>query len=135
MQMKYTLYIGRKIRALRRVKGWSQERLAKAACCSPKTISNLENNKYIPDLKRLIMVCNALNTSLEEVLSFALRKNADPIKVSANKPDEYPLFVKRIPIRTTYSATHLEHLEAIAQKLPYLSEAKTQILCQLLDLW
>lgn len=133
--MKYTLYIGRKIRALRRVKGWSQERLAKAACCSPKTISNLENNKYVPDLKRLVMVCNALNTGLEEVLSFALKKSADPIKASADKPDEYPLFVKRVPIRTPYSAVHLENLEIIAQKLPYLSEEKTQILCQLLDLW
>lgn len=59
--------IGDRIRALRNVKGWSQEELAHRADLHPSHMGRLERGEENVTLESLEKVTNALGTTLEEL--------------------------------------------------------------------
>ncbi len=124
----------KKIRVLRKLKGLSQEKLAEYVHCNYKTISNLENDKYTPDLKQIINICDVLDVSLDALFSNAPVKK-EGFLPAGEKADEYPVFVKRIPLHPRHTRQQIEDMEYTTQKLPHLTEAQLTVLRRLVDLF
>ncbi len=61
--------LGNKIKATRRQKGLTQEKLAESVSCNTSHISNIENNYTKVSLNVLLAIANALDTSIDSLLS------------------------------------------------------------------
>lgn len=61
--------LGSKIKAIRQSKGLTQENLAEMVSCNTSHISNVENNHTKVSLNVLLSIANALNTSIDYLLS------------------------------------------------------------------
>lgn len=61
--------ISKKIRELRIEKGYTQEYIANMADVNTSHISNIENNRVRISLPTLVHVCNALDTTVDYILS------------------------------------------------------------------
>lgn len=61
--------IGSKLREIRISKGLTQEYVATIANVNVSHISNIENNRVKISLQTLIFICNALNVTVDFVLS------------------------------------------------------------------
>lgn len=57
---------GKKLRDLRKAKGFTQEALAEKAEIDEKHLSRIENGKYFPTYSTLSKLLKALGTSLDE---------------------------------------------------------------------
>ncbi|WP_461243631.1 helix-turn-helix domain-containing protein [Secundilactobacillus muriivasis] len=60
--------IGDNLKRLRRAKNYSQIGLAKLSGVSQTTISDAENNLYIPNIKKLLSLARALNVNISDLL-------------------------------------------------------------------
>lgn len=67
--------IGKKIRDIRIEKRLTQEYIANMADVNTSHISNIENNRVKISLPTLVHVCNALDTTVDHILS---EEYADP---------------------------------------------------------
>ena len=56
------------IKKYRIQQGYSQEVLAEKLYVSRQTISNWENNKSLPDIHNLLMMCSLFNVSLDDLV-------------------------------------------------------------------
>lgn len=65
---------GRRIRELRRARGFSQARLAEAADVTPLTISNIERGVNPPSFTRLARLADALDVEIRELFLFEHRR-------------------------------------------------------------
>lgn len=61
--------IGRKLKETRTSKGLTQEYIANMADVNTSHISNIENNRVKVSLPTLIHICNALNVTVDYILS------------------------------------------------------------------
>ena len=61
--------IGEKLRTIRLSKNLTQEYIANAADVNTSHISNIENNRVKVSLSTLVQICNALDTTVDYVLS------------------------------------------------------------------
>ncbi|MGN0710716.1 MAG: helix-turn-helix domain-containing protein [Anaerovoracaceae bacterium] len=61
--------LGIKIKEVRQEKGLTQENLAELVGCNTSHISNIENNHTKVSLNVLLAISNALNTSIDYLLS------------------------------------------------------------------
>lgn len=61
--------LGLKIKAIRQTKGLTQDNLAEMVKCNTSHISNIENNHTKVSLNVLLAIANALNTSIDYLLS------------------------------------------------------------------
>lgn len=61
--------LGQRIKALRISKNLTQDNLAQAVDCNVSHISNIENNHTKVSLVVLLAIANALNTSIDYLLS------------------------------------------------------------------
>lgn len=57
--------MGRRLRDLRKAKGWSQEKLAEKSGISVKAIQNAERDTHDPSLFSVICIADALGCSLD----------------------------------------------------------------------
>ena len=62
--------IGKKIRAVRKKKGLSQEELAESAKVNLRTIQRIENNESEPRGKTLNLICQVLDLNAEDILDY-----------------------------------------------------------------
>jgi len=62
--------IGTKIKKIRLNKGLSQQELAQLAKVNLRTIQRIEKNKNQPHGKTLNLICEALETNIEEILEY-----------------------------------------------------------------
>lgn len=62
-------FIGKRIREVRISKGLTQEYLANIANINTSHISNIENNRVKISLSTLVHVCNAMNVTVDYILS------------------------------------------------------------------
>lgn len=70
MQQKIDyLKLGIKIKELRQTNGLTQDTLAEMVNCNTSHISNIENNHTKISLNMLLAIANALNTSIDFLLS------------------------------------------------------------------
>lgn len=60
--------IGKQLREIRQKKGYTQEYIAKMAGVNTSHISNIENNHVRISLQTLILVCNALDVTVDYIL-------------------------------------------------------------------
>lgn len=61
--------LGIKIKEIRQSKGLTQDTLAEMVSCNTSHISNIENNHTKVSLNVLLAIANALNTSIDYLLS------------------------------------------------------------------
>ena len=61
--------IGEKLRTIRLSKNLTQEYIANVADVNTSHISNIENNRVKVSLSTLVQICNALDTTVDYVLS------------------------------------------------------------------
>lgn len=61
--------LGIKIKEVRQAKGLTQDNLAEIVSCNTSHISNIENNHTKVSLNVLLAIANALNTSIDFLLS------------------------------------------------------------------
>lgn len=73
--MKETL--GHKIKALRKIKNLSQEKLADKADLSQQHISRIENGLTFPCVSTLNKIANVLNTPIDELIDNDIKKMED----------------------------------------------------------
>lgn len=75
--------IGQNIINLRKKNNLTQQDLAKLINVSPKTISSYENNRNLPNIEILVLMAEAMNTSIDEIVGF--NKNAEEINLTYQK--------------------------------------------------
>jgi len=66
MATAISIWIGKRILALRKQKGWSQQILADHAAMNREHLSDLENGKYEPSAGLIERLSKALGVTLEE---------------------------------------------------------------------
>lgn len=67
--------IGKKIKALRKKKGLSQEELAETAKVNLRTVQRIENNESEPRGTTLNLICTVLETNAEEILDYGKQED------------------------------------------------------------
>ena len=60
--------IGKRIKELRKQKGWNQEVFAEMTYVSRQTISSWENDKSYPDIKSLLLMSELFEVSLDDLI-------------------------------------------------------------------
>lgn len=64
------ILLGRRIRDIRKAKGWTQEALGSRADISYKFIGEIERGQQNPSLDTLVKIADALEVELSELLRF-----------------------------------------------------------------
>lgn len=67
--------LGTKIRKLRNLKGWTQEKLAEVSKLNLRTIQRIENNKTVSRSYSLTAVCVALEVNMQDLIDSCKQKN------------------------------------------------------------
>lgn len=67
--------LGKKIRAVRKTKKLSQEKLAEMAGLHPTYISNIEQGKVNASIYSYYMVAKALNIQISDIVNIPAEKN------------------------------------------------------------
>lgn len=70
--------IGKRLRAIRKKRGFTQERLAEMADISPQHCSGIETGAAKVSLPALVQICRALDATLDEVLFDSVPAAAKP---------------------------------------------------------
>lgn len=77
--------LGKRIAALRKERGWTQENLAQQLGISAAAVSKWENGASCPDITLLCPLARALGTSVDHLLAFEEKMSADELTVCAEK--------------------------------------------------
>ena len=77
VELNYRL-VGQRLRAVRKKRGFTQERLAEMAGISPQHCSGIETGAAKVSLPALIQLCNALGTTPNDVLMDSVQAAAKP---------------------------------------------------------
>lgn len=94
--------IGIRIRQVRKVKGWSQDELAKKCGISMSFLGHIERGTRIMSLETFVSICEALDTGADELLwgvaypSEIVRELWEPSDEKSGKKeaDSYSMYVK-----------------------------------------
>ncbi len=86
--------LARRLRELRRAKGWSQELLAEHADMHRTYLAGIERSLRNPSLENLVKLANALGVSLAELFTFC----EGPARGAA--PAELPAAARKKPRRS-----------------------------------
>lgn len=91
--------LGKRIRELRKRKGYNQEKLAELIDVDPTTISNIENGKNYPSLTNLENLLQILDSSFLEAFDFEHKNSTEDLislinKELKNHPDRLEDFYK-----------------------------------------
>ena len=79
MKIDY-IAIGLRIRKLRKQKFWTQEKLAEKADIAPDYRCRIELGKKHPSLKSVLLIANALNITVDDLLIDVQKKNVSDFK-------------------------------------------------------
>ena len=77
--------LGRRIKKTRQAKGLTQSNLADKVFCNTSHISNIENNHTKVSLNSLLAISNALDTSVDSLLSDQFKNPTSALDVSLVK--------------------------------------------------
>lgn len=77
IELNYQL-VGKRLRAIRKKRGYTQERLAEMAGISPQHCSGIETGSAKVSLPALVELCNALGATPDEVLLDSVPAAAKP---------------------------------------------------------
>lgn len=79
MNINY-IAIGLRIRKLRKQKYWTQEKLAEKAEIAPDYLCRIELGKKHPSLKTILLIANALNTTVDDLLIDVQKKDIPTVE-------------------------------------------------------
>ena len=93
--------LGKRLRELRKRKGYNQEKLAELMDVDPTTISNIENGKNYPSLANLENLLRILDSSFLEAFDFEHKNSSEDLILLINEelkkhPDRVEEFYKII---------------------------------------
>ncbi|MBR1907829.1 helix-turn-helix transcriptional regulator [bacterium] len=71
--------LGKRLRELRKKKGYSQEKIAELVNIDPTTISNIENGKNYPSLINLENIINILGISFLDIFDFEHKNSKEDL--------------------------------------------------------
>lgn len=74
MKIDY-IAIGLRIRKLRKQKFWTQEKLSEKAEIAPDYLCRIESGKKHPSLKTILLIANALDTTVDDLLGDMQKQN------------------------------------------------------------
>jgi len=77
-----SILLGRRIRTLRKAKGWTQQKLGNRADIDYKFLSEIERGNMNPSFKILVKIASALEVELPEILRFD-QELEDPKEIEA----------------------------------------------------
>jgi transcriptional regulator with XRE-family HTH domain len=86
-------WVGGRIKTLRRIRGYSQERLAEIADVNPKYLSSIERGKENPTLDFVIRWAAGLRVSIQEVFYVQHLAATQNPSQKTNSPDQRGLRV------------------------------------------
>lgn len=94
--------MGNRIRQIRKIRGWSQEELAKKCGISMSFLGHIERGTRIMSLETFVSICSALHAGSDELLwgvtepSDAVLKMWNPKEKRQDSPkaDSYSMYVK-----------------------------------------
>ena len=69
MKKENIIKIGKNLKQIRKSNGYTQERLAEVIECSPRYISDIEQDRSKPSYELLIKICNIFNISLDDLFA------------------------------------------------------------------
>ncbi|MDD3593307.1 MAG: helix-turn-helix transcriptional regulator [Candidatus Gastranaerophilales bacterium] len=79
-------FVGKKIKEVRRIKGFTQAQLAEMVDMHEKHISRIEMGKYLPTFENLVKIFKSLDINLNEVgYEFDFEVHANPLKTKIIK--------------------------------------------------
>lgn len=79
MKIDY-IAIGMRIRKLRKQKFWTQEKLAEKAEIAPDYLCRIELGKKHPSLRTMLLIANALDTTVNDLLIDVQKKNIPAVE-------------------------------------------------------
>ncbi|MCM1044342.1 MAG: helix-turn-helix domain-containing protein [Candidatus Gastranaerophilales bacterium] len=79
MKIDY-IAIGLRIRKLRKQKFWTQEKLSEKAEIAPDYLCRIESGKKHPSLKTILLIANALDTTVDDLLRDIQKKKGFAIE-------------------------------------------------------
>lgn len=98
--------MGKRIRQVRKAKGWSQDELAKKCGISMSFLGHIERGTRIMSLETFVSICGALDTGADELLWGIAstsehmldlweqpERNADKLNIE-NSADSYSMYIK-----------------------------------------
>lgn len=91
--------LGKKIAAMRKEKEWTQDELAEKLGVSPQAVSKWENGISCPDILLLPVIARLFNTTADELLSNAPRKETTFLPAQDRKSLDDMLL--RVVVNTT----------------------------------
>ena len=109
MKKGNVIKIGTNLREIRKSHGYTQEKLSEAIGCSPRYISDVEQNRAKPSYEALIKICNVYNIGLDEIFSKYL-------KITKRKDVNYEL--------TGFEALNEEDKQTIIHLISYFNRIK-----------
>lgn len=81
MKKSKVIKIGKKLQAIRKTNGYTQEKLAEEIECSTRYIGDIEQDRSKPSYEVLVRICNTFNIGMDEIFSSYLdikdRKDTD----------------------------------------------------------
>ena len=69
MKKSKAIKIGKKLQAIRKTNGYTQEKLAEEIECSARYIGDIEQDRSKPSYEVLVKICNTFNIGLDEIFS------------------------------------------------------------------
>lgn len=73
--MDKRILLGRRLREIRKQKGFKQEKLAEIIDVDPTTISNIENGKNYPSMINLENIIEALGCTFSDIFDYEHKKD------------------------------------------------------------
>lgn len=86
---------GRRVRELRKAKGWTQEQLAEKTGISTRSISSIENGVYSITLENINRLAKAFGLSLKDL--FNAQRNRTALECQRESRSEFTLWLGRSP--------------------------------------
>ena len=91
--------LGRRLRELRKRKGFNQEKLAELISVEPATFSNIENGKNYPSMMNLESIVKVLNCTFSEAFDYEHKNTEENLleqinQVLKNNPEKIEDFYK-----------------------------------------
>ena len=82
MKKLNTIKIGKKLQAIRKIYGYTQEALAEKVECSTRYIGDVEQDRSKPSYEILVRICNTFNIGMDEIFSSYLHiKNDEDVDI------------------------------------------------------
>lgn len=69
MKKSSVIKIGKKLQSIRKIHGYTQEKMAEKIECSTRYIGDIEQDRSKPSYEVLVKICNTFNISMDEIFS------------------------------------------------------------------